>query len=301
MAKHKQPELTPRQRQSQKIMRDKERKRRREHWVRKLQIGGAIIAGVLSVGGGAWVWHTSAVSRLLQATADKIYEATADAGYVVQNLYLEGRNRTPMDAINTALDIDKGMPIFSLSLSDVRTRLEAIESIKSASVERGLPDTLYVRITEREPVALWQYQGAMALVDDNGAVMKGLDRKPYQELPLIVGEDAPKHVSSLLDMLGEQPELARRFSSAIWVGKRRWNLRLTQQKPAKGKVDIEVRLPEENPGAAWARLAKMQAEDKLLDRDVLVIDLRIDGRLFITYPEEEPALQPKNKSGAKET
>ncbi len=171
MARKKQESLTPRQRKSREIMRDKKKKQARQHIIKRVQVGLAVVALLALAAGGFWGWKNSVVSRSLQAVADKIYHSTAGAGYIVQTLYLEGRNRTPIEEVNAALDIDKGTPIFKLSLGDIRARLEGIESIKSAAVERALPDTLYVRIVEREPVALWQYQGKVALVDDNGVAM----------------------------------------------------------------------------------------------------------------------------------
>ncbi len=138
-----------------------------------------------------WLWKSGAAVRTAQAVADEAYGLTVKGGFAVQALYLEGRNRTSMDDIDKALGIKKGDPILQFSISDARDRLEKIESVKFAAVERALPGTLYVRIVEREPVALWQHQGKVSLVDDNGAVMNGIDSAPYQHLPLIVGDDAP--------------------------------------------------------------------------------------------------------------
>lgn len=203
-----------------------------------------------------------------------------------------------MEEINKALDIDKGQPIMSLRLDEIRARLEKIESIKYAAIERALPNTLYIRVLEREPVALWQYQGKTALVDDNGVVMSGIDITPYKSLPLIVGDDAPMHVNNLLEILASQPELAKRFSAAVWIGERRWNIKMRPTANASGMddqaEDIEVRLPEKDSLAAWKQLAELQKKEQLLDRDIKVIDLRIDGRLFIKLPANEIHTKPIN-------
>jgi cell division protein FtsQ len=130
-----------------------------------------------------------------------------------------------------------------------------------------------VRIVEREPVAMWQHEGKMALVDDNGAVMTGLDMAQFQQLPLILGDDAPKHVSEVLAILASQPDLVKRFAAAIHVGERRWNIRLS----AQAGENIEI------------KLAELETKQKLLDRDIKVIDLRMPGRMFIKLvPENEP-------------
>lgn len=299
MARKKEEKLSPRQKQSKKIMREKELQIKRQYFIQKFRIIGAVFIVLLMIGVGGWSWKTNAVSRVVQAISDKIYGFTIKSGYAVENMYVEGRNRTPMEEINQALDVDVGAPILRLRLDEMRARLEKIESIKYAGIERALPNTLYVRVVEREPVAIWQYNNKKALVDDNGVVMNGLDITPYKSLPLIVGEGAPKHVANLLELLVSQPELAKRFSAAVWIGDRRWNIKLRPNANAEdGAGDIEVQLPEKDPLGAWKQLAELQKKQQVLDRDIKVIDLRIDGRLFIKLPASEINTKPIN---AKET
>ena len=290
MARRKDDGLTARQRQSQQIMRQKAAMKKRQAFMRKLRIGLLVAGVVVALAGSAWGWKVGVVGRVVTAASDAFYNMTARAGFSVQAMYLEGRNRTPMSEIDAALGIKKGAPILRLSLDEARANLEKIESVRFAAVERALPGALYVRIVEREPVAMWQHQGKMALVDDNGVVMNGLDVEPYKNLPLIVGDDAPNHVAELMDILAQAPELAKRFSSAIRMGGRRWNIRLAG--------NVEIKLPEEAPAQAWKRLAELQTKEQLLDRDVKVIDLRVEDRLFIKLA---PDVQPQKAGNARET
>lgn len=292
MAKKKKDEkLSKRQQQSKQIMREKELQIKRQQLRQKLSIGGGVLLVLAVCGVSIWSWKTSAFGRISKAASDKMYGMTVKTGYAVENMYVEGRNRTPMDEINQALDIEKGQPILSLKLDEIRARLEKIESIKYAAIERALPNTLYVRVVEREPVARWQYQGKTVLVDDNGVVMGGIDIVPYKSLPLIVGEDAPKHVNSLIELLASQPDLTKRFSAGVWIGERRWNIKMRPSSNISAlddqAEDIEVRLPEKDPVGAWKQLAELQKKQQVLDRDIKVIDLRIDGRLFIKLPANE--------------
>lgn len=283
--------MTPRQRQSARIMREKAAMKRRKVLLRKMQYIGAAVAIVLGAAGGFWMWKNSVISRSITAMVDGGYQATADVGISLQSLYLEGRNRTAMADIEQALGVSKGDPILQASLSGMRERLEKIPSVKTAAVERALPGTLYVRIVEREPVALWQHAGKIALVDDNGVVMDDLDSAPYRHLPLIVGPGAPAHIAELLGILVQEPELRKRFTAAVWVGDRRWNIRLSG--------DVEVKLPEKDAIDAWKTLGGLQAHQQLLDRDVKAIDLRAPGKLFIKLsPQDMPV---KGTGSAKET
>ena len=269
--------LTPRQRQSQQIMRDKTAKKKRKALMRKCSLVGGLVFSVLVVGGGVWGWRSGILTKTSQAVQESAYDATVKAGFSLQSLYLEGRNRTSMEEIDKALAVKIGDPILRMSLAEVRERLEKVESIKFAAVERALPNTVYVRIVEREPVALWQNQGKLAVVDDNGVVMSDLDVAPYKQLPLIIGEAAPKRVRELMNIMAAEPELAKRFSSATRVSDRRWNIRLS----CDDGDNVEIRLPENNPVAAWKKLADIEQKQRILDREVKVIDLRLDGKVFI--------------------
>lgn len=279
--------LTPRQRQSQQIMRDKAAKKRRKIIMRKVFLIGGGVLGVLLLSGGTWAWKSGAAARAAQAVSNSAYGLTAKAGFSLQSLYLEGRNRTSMESIEKALGVKKGDPILQLSIIELRQRLESIESVKFAAVERALPGTLYVRIVEREPVALWQHEGKIALVDDNGIVMNGIDSTPYRKLPLIIGDGAPKHVGELIALLTSQPGLTKHFVAATWVGDRRWNVRLTG--------NLDVKLPENGATDAWKRLADLQSKQQLLERDIKEIDLRLEGRMFIKLaPEDMPGKPARN-------
>ena len=59
----------------------------------------------------------------------------------------------------------------------------------------------------------------------------------------------------------------------VRVGGRRWDLRM--------KNGITVRLPEQNVDRAWARLAEAEHRQKLLRRDVILIDLRLGDRMVV--------------------
>ncbi len=286
--------MTARQRQSQQIMREKNARKKRKIIMRRMYwiTCGLVVSGMAA--SGFWLWKSSTATRTIQATIDGAYVMTAEAGFAVKSLYLEGRNRTTMEELNKALGIKKGDPILRFSIREMRERLEKIESIKFAAVERSLPGTIYVRVVEREPVALWQNHNKMAMVDDNGVVMNGIEIAPYQHLPLIIGDDAPAHVKELMTILAAEPNLAKHFSAAIYVSDRRWNIRLTIK---SGDV-VEIRLPESNPAEAWKRLADAETHQQLLERDVKVIDLRLEGKMFIKVAPEE--LTPKTSS-ARET
>jgi cell division protein FtsQ len=284
--------LTKRQQQSQKIAREKAAKKMfRSVYHRVMLVGGLVLSLNLLVAGW-WFWYAGHFDRVAENIRRGIDVMTADAGFTLETVYLEGRHRTPLEKINMAIGVKRGDSILSISVEEMRQRLELLEHVKEAAVERSLPDTLYVRIVEREPVAIWQHDGVLMLVDDEGQVMEGENIASYHYLPLVVGEEAPEEVSGLLKLLALEPDLAPRIKAVVRVGARRWNVKFD-----KG---VEVKLPEEAPVDAWKALARMQREQRVLDRDIRAIDMRVKDRIFIKVSPD--LLKPEQQTlPAKET
>jgi cell division protein FtsQ len=225
---------------------------------------------------------------------DTVLSLTSRMGFTVQEVEVEGRGVTPRDDILQAIDAGRGTPILAVDPAKVKRQLESLPWIRTASVERHLPDTLYIRLTERQPLALWQRQGKMMLIDHDGVVVTTEHLERFADLLLVVGDDAPKNAEALIRILATQPALMHRVSAAIRVGERRWNLQLDNA--------ITVQLPETNVADAWTHLAQIDREHALLARDIEQVDLRLADRVVVrTAPEPPKPASPgkRTKSAAK--
>jgi cell division protein FtsQ len=253
-----------------------------------------ILAG--GVGLPAWLYHSGTAAHLADGLHREATALSARAGFRVEDIFVEGRNRTPRDEIIAALQIQRGDPMFGIDLVATRQRLEELSWVKTATIERRLPNVVHLLITERNPIVLWQNQGRYYLVDRDGQVV-GDEVGEYADLPLMVGEGAPDHAADLIDLLNAEPDLKTRVKAAQWVGDRRWNI--TLDRTAGG---IDVRLPEDDPLSAWHDLAKMDKEQSLLERKVALIDMRLPDRLVLRAigGAEESTLSaaPKHKPHA---
>lgn len=245
-----------------------------QRWLHNtLRYGAAATLAVALLGSGAWLWKSGTASRSYGWMVEHALRITADLGLKVGDVLVEGRNRTPTQTLLAALGIRRGTPLLGVDLGAAKARLETLPWVRSASIERRWPQLLYLKIEERTPLALWQRDGAITLIDREGTVIKGADVHRFASLPLVVGEGAAKEAPGFLETLAKTPSLARRIQAAIWVGKRRWNLHLTN--------GIDVRLPEVAPEEALARLVDYEAKERLLERDIVMIDLRLPDRVIV--------------------
>jgi cell division protein FtsQ len=245
------------------------------------KLTAALLAAAYLGGGGWWLWQSGWLGRLSGSVGAELADLTADAGLRVGDVLVVGRKETPRHALLDALAVERGAPILSIDLHAARARLLALPWVSSVTVERMLPDTIVVRITERRPVAIWQRHGQFSLIDASGQVIAGVPGGNLGELLLVVGDEAPPHAAALLEMLASEPELAPAVKAAVRVGGRRWNLHL-----ANG---IDVRLPEERMAEAWARLADYQRRHGLLDKPIRSLDMRFYDRLIVQPRPDPPA------------
>jgi cell division protein FtsQ len=266
------------------------RKRPQPAWVR-WTIRFGITAGSCALVGGALAWgfNSGWLPRELAIASDAALGATAQAGLNLQTVEVHGRGETRQADIVGALGAARGAPLLGLDIDAMRERLAALPWIVSAEVERRYPDRLLVTVKEAEPMALWQRNQKLFLVSRAGKVIETADLGRYSKLLVIVGDNAPDRAEDLFDLLAQQPKLKQRVTAAVFVGKRRWNLRLDN--------GIDVKLPEENPAAAWSRLADLQQQYALLEKDVRIIDLRLPDQVVVRQAHPTPPDDSKAPAG----
>jgi cell division protein FtsQ len=264
------------------------RKLGRPVWRQPMMLGLAVLLAGLGGGAGwyAWKqgWLVEAQNRLDAATRGVIAVVTP---FKLADVTVEGREYVERDAILAALGVSAGDSLLGIDLQAARKRLEAIDWVASATVERRLPDTLYVTMKERRAVAIWQNGAEYTLIDKNGRTVRASKMPPGAEkLLLLGGPGAPEHVGELLLLLAYEPSIAGQLRAAVWVGQRRWNLVLGN--------DTEIWLPEEDAVAALQRMAKLEASDKLLSREFGVVDLRLPDKLYLRKrtPSDPPLNGP---------
>jgi len=267
------------------------RRRAAPRWLKPALKAGVPVALIGGAGVGGFIGGKSgAFATGIAAAREHVIAASAAFGLTVQDVLVEGRGETPRDDILAALALARGTPLLTVDPEAAKARIEALPWVKTAAVERHLPDTIFVRLTERTPLALWQKDGQLSLVDGDGHVLTRDDLGRFRELPIVIGEGAPEAARVILGLLAAEPDLYRRIEALTYVGARRWDVRL-----AGG---IQIQLPESDPGRAWARLADADRRDQLLARDISVVDMRLPDRLVVRLAHP-PADAPKTRTKGK--
>jgi len=250
------------------------RKKPAPAWVRPtLRVASWAGIAVAAVAAPWWAIDSGLAAKGAAAAWRPVVSATAGIGLTVRQVLAEGRTETTQDDILKALAIRGGEPILGIDAEAARSRVESLPWVRSAAVERRLPDTIRVRIVERHPMAWWQKDGKLVLIDRSGEPIRVPPPARYSTLIVLVGDDAPVHAAALLAMLAREPDLAARVHAAVRVGQRRWNLKIDDA--------IDIRLPEDGADAAWTKLGELERKNRILSRDIEAVDMRLPDRLIV--------------------
>lgn len=90
----------------------------------------------------------------------------------VVEVYCEGNSEVKTEDIITAAKLETGKNIFLENLGRARRSVESITNIKSAEIRRVFPNKICISVSERVPFAYVPSNGGVALVSEDGIVLK---------------------------------------------------------------------------------------------------------------------------------
>src|SRR5467141_5376370 len=219
------------------------------------------------------------------------------AGFRITSVAIHGRKQLSQDEVLAIGGVNGRSSLLFLDAATVRDKLKANPWIGEATVLKLYPGQLQIDIVERSAFALWQQDGRLSVISDDGAVLEPYVSRRFVSLPLVVGKGAETRARDFLALLARYPQVRAATKAAVFVGERRWNLRL--------KDGLDVRLPENDVGNALAALSKLDKEDRLFSRDIVAVDLRLPDRLTVQLSEDAAKARedlfkdkkPKKKAG----
>jgi cell division protein FtsQ len=228
-------------------------------------------AGFGIVKGGHLEQFTSALSDSRNAMANS-------AGFRITTVAINGRKQLTQDEVLAIGGVNGRSSLLFLDAATVRDKLRANPWIADATILKLYPGRLQIDIVERSAFALWQQDGRLSVIADDGVVLEPYMSRRFISLPLVVGKGAETRARDFLALLARYPQVHAATKAAVFVGERRWNLRLED--------GLDIRLPENDAGKALASLSKLDKEDRLFSRDIVAIDMRLPDRLTVQLSED---------------
>ena len=158
---------------------------------------------VVVVAAGVWAWR----------------QTQSDDRFAVNRIEVEGAAHAPRDAIDRVTQRYVGLNLFQIDIARVQRDLGGIGWISRIDIEKTLPDTLRIKITERKPIALMRSGDRIRYIDEQGAAFADLSPSAGDDdLPVIgeaSGAELTRTVALLRDIAARDRELHARISE-VW-------------------------------------------------------------------------------------
>jgi cell division protein FtsQ len=143
----------------------------------------------------------------------------SDARFAVKSIEVVGAVHTPKGALELVTGRYVGLNLFKIDIARVRHDLGGLGWVSGIDIEKKLPDTLRIKITERKPVALVRAGERLLYVDKEGAAFAELSpRVGNDDLPVITdayGPELTRSVALLCALQERDRDLYVRISE-VW-------------------------------------------------------------------------------------
>src|SRR5215472_13937366 len=259
--------------------------------------GLAATLALLVASAGLGVVKGGHVDELSAALNDARNALANSIGFRITAVAINGRKQLSQDEVLAIGGVNGRSSLLFLDAAALRDRLKTNPWIAEATVLKFYPGQLQIDIVERTAFALWQRNGKLSVIAEDGAVLEPYVARRFVTLPLVVGRGAETRARDFLALLARYPQVNSVTKAAIFVGERRWNLRT--------RDGLDIRLPENDVGNALAALSRLDKEDHLFSRDIVAVDMRLPDRLTVQLSDDAAKARedlfkdkkPKKKAG----
>ncbi|WP_201859900.1 cell division protein FtsQ/DivIB [Microvirga soli] len=241
-------------------------------------LGTGLTLAFFSAVVGYGLWQGGHIDGFIRQHGEPHHALARTVGLGLEQVTISGISQMGENEVLAAAGINGKLSLAFLDVNDLRERLERVPMVKSATVRKLYPNELVITLAEREAHAIWQHNGELFVIASDGTVIDLMQDERYLNLPFVVGEGANARSKDYLALVEAAGPLKQRIRAGTLVAGRRWTLKMDN--------GMDVRLPEIGAADALARLVKLEHEQKVLEKDVLAIDLRMADRVVVRLTEE---------------
>jgi cell division protein FtsQ len=194
-----------------------------------------------------------------------------------QKCTIYGSENVKLENIYDALPKTFSFPLAQININDIYKKICAKSWVMSCSVHKVFPNSLVIKILEKDPIALWKTNEMIVAIDKCGNAFEAILSKDYiQNLPYLIGEGANLNANNLISILKNYHVLQENFFCGIYIGFRRWDIIL--------KDGTLIKLPEKaDLSDACNKASEAITKANPLCKKIEIIDLRNENKIYITY------------------
>lgn len=205
--------------------------------------------------------------------------------FSVKQVRFIGLKRVDEDDLldRVSLKADGNTNIFAVDLEDVRNRVERIQWVRYAMVQRVFPDQIIIKVVEREPIGLARIQGQIYDFDRDAAILEP-DKTSQLDFPVLDGlrandlEENLKKVGMYSKVIGE-------------LGASQLSVVIVSDTNEVSVVGIDnpliVNLGVDEFKDRWSRYQEQKSRISTDYKNALRVDLRFRNQVVVSQSDDE--------------
>jgi len=237
---------------------------------RKALLWGLPVA-ILAASGAAYVSDEARREAIAAGFAELRRSVEERPEFMVRLMAIDGASDEVAEDIREIVPVDFPLSSFDLDLPAIREQVQTLDAVARAEVRIRAGGVLQVDIAERIPALVWRSRNGLELIDAEGRRVAALnERMARADLPLVAGPGGDVAAAEALELLATAEPVRDRLRGLLRVGERRWDVVLDR--------DQRILLPEQGAVSALEQVLALDEARDLLERDVLVVDMRLPHR-----------------------
>lgn len=198
------------------------------------------------------------------------------SGWIIKDVKIKGAAPIEADKLRLMLRSLENQPLLTYDISALQQMLSQLAWVDHVKITKLYPQSLKIDISPRAAFAIFDSEDGRWVIDSNGLILGRLEHYAgHVPTRVVAGAGASLAFQNLQNILMSYPEFDALVVGYIYIGQRRWDIIL--------KNGIVVKLPSDNAEikSAIANILRLEAAEKLLERDILSIDFRVPDMAFV--------------------
>jgi cell division protein FtsQ len=252
------------------------------HPPQDLRNGGVVIKGkLLKVLGSSFAVFALGFAGWCAYTA-VTYIRTAPR-YDVQKLAVSGLHRVAENEVIAKVGFEVGTNVFAADLDRIRERVEELDWVRHATVQRILPDQILINVVEREPIGLGRINGEIYQFDADAMILQldGLSAASFPVLDGLRRADPARNLAKVQAYRRVLEELGQSDLSEVHVNDA-GEVSLVSASDA-----LLVNLGKEDFRNRWVRFLQLKPQIEQHYPGAVRVDLRFKNQVIIRMREDD--------------
>lgn len=118
--------------------------------------------------------------------------------FELKNIQFQGKIGLAKEELMERMRLNQRISLFQLDMREMESILLEIPNIRTAKLERRLPNTLIVKVVERNPYCIVARNNGLWVMSDDGVILERTQAGKNPRLPILVGlQNAPVQKGNL--------------------------------------------------------------------------------------------------------